>query len=399
MEVWIRQVFLTRPMVTLAIGTLMVLPGLFTVGCKKPDNRISMTEFVERQKRASDEMAQKAKDAAPIDLNSYLGPYKVGSGDELIVTLTRADQTALMPPVHGRVDRDGGFDLPIVGTIRVGGLELEDVEKKIRAAFVPNVVTDGVIFVELFNADPTNVLVVGAVPTPSMVQLRRTERNLLFAIVSAGGVSPLASGRVTLHRLRDPGQSHTFDLTEPLELREALAIKPLEHGDIVEVEAAAPNTVFVGGLVIRAGPQTYPDGTKVTILQVLAAAGGLRTDVTPTEGTLVRRMLDGQDVHVKFDLNRLAMGNDPNIELMPGDILWVPDTFNTRLQEFINQNIFLRAGVTVNYSVSGSEFINRRGRFNRFSGGGGGGGTLQDSADPFGFLNRNSSLQGLTARP
>jgi protein involved in polysaccharide export with SLBB domain len=252
------------------------------------------------------------------------------------------------------------------------------------------------VHAELLNADFTNVLVVGAVTTPGLVQLRRTERDMLRATVIAGGLSELASGRATLRRIRRPEEAVTLDLTDPEELKAALVLDPLEDGDIIHVEAAMPNMVFVGGLVNLPQPQTYPPGAEITVLQSIAAAGGLRTDVTPREATLVRRMDDGTDVHVKLDLDRLSTGEDPNIVLAAGDILWVPETAETRIQDWINRNIFVRAGVTVSYNVTGVEYLNRANQQSRVSSGSG---TLQDTLDPFNFITQGTDLQTLVNQP
>jgi hypothetical protein len=81
---------------------------------------------------------------------------------------------------------------------------------------------------------------------------------------------------------------------------------------------------------------------------------------------------------------------------MAGDIVWVPETFSTRLMHFINTNIFFRAGVSVNYNVSGIEFMNRQ---DLQASGVGFNQNLQDSFDPLGFLNRNALLSQLSSRP
>jgi hypothetical protein len=133
---------------------------------------------------------------------------------------------------------------------------------------------------------------------------------------------------------------------------------------------------------------------KPTVLQALAGAGGLRTDIDPQEATLIRRLPDGTDRHVKLDLDAIAAGEEENIVLAAGDILFVPHTASTRVQDFINRNFFLRAGISVNYSISGVEFMNRQDQQSV-----GGGGALQDQFDPFGFLSRNQSLNTLTDRP
>ena len=103
-------------------------------------------------------------------------------------------------------------------------------------------------------------------------------------------------------------------------------------------------------------------------------------------------MPNGKDAHVKLDLTRIASGRDPNLVLEPGDILWVPHTFDTRIQEFIAQNIFLRGGITATYTVTGLEFMNRS-NLQSFRGGS----SLEDSFDPFGFLTRGSALSTLSS--
>ena len=218
---------------------------------------------------------------------------------------------------------------------------------------------------------------------------------MLHAIVGAGGVSELASGRATLRRIRRPGVEATLDLTDPEGIKAALALNPLERGDVVTVHAATPNMVFVGGLVNTPRPQEYPPGVEMTVLQAIAAAGGLRTDITPREATLIRRMPDGGDTQVKLDLDRITTGEDENILLAAGDVLWVPYTVETRIQDFVNRNFFLRAGVSVNYSVSGLEYMNRHTQ----QGGGSRSGNLQDSFDPFGFLGRNTGIDAMVNRP
>jgi polysaccharide export outer membrane protein len=380
--------------------SVMVLILMVGTGCS--EHRISLEEFQELVRiAAEEEAAAEAATSQPTDsdaVDRHLGPYKVGNSDVLLVTLTTTDLTGAVPPVvQVRVDRDGSVMLPLVGKVPVGGLEIEDAEAAIQKAFVPNIIREMVVHAEMVSADATRVLVIGAVSIPGLVQLRNTESNLLFAIVQAGGVSELASGEVTLKRLRVPGEEVTLNLTTPEELKAALALNPLQDGDIVKVHTAQPNTIYAGGLVNVPSPLVFPQGLPVTILQALAAAGGLRTDVFPREGTLIRRMADGQDVQVKLDLNRIQVGKDPNITLAAGDILWVPHTWETRVQDWINKNIFFRAGVTAtagaSYNATGIEYLNSNAE--RASNNAQFNSNLQDQFDPLGFLNQNAALQSL----
>lgn len=386
-----------------AIAVHLMLGAAFgssVAGCS--DHRISLSRFLQMQEGIDSGQAKEPTEdeysAAKGLIDRQLGPYKVGQGDVLSVTLTRLDGTEPVPQIQARVDRDGELELPGVGKIRLAGLELEDAEDSIQAAYIPHVYRDGIVYVGLLEIETTDVLVLGAVGAPGLVPLRRTERNLLHAIVGAAGVSDVASGWATLSRIRRPGEEMRLDLRGPEGLREALSLEPLESGDMIEVEAAAPNSIYVGGLVNAPRPQVYPPGVEISFLQVIAAAGGLRTDVFPRDATLIRRMPNGRDVHVKLDLDRIGTGQDPNIMLAAGDIVWVPETLATKVQDFVNRNFFIRAGFSANvtYNVSGIEFMNRQ---SLQSSGLGGGQNQQSAFDPFGFLTRNSLLSNLSAAP
>lgn len=392
---WVARLMRNDPRVrALGLCAVGVLVG-FT-GCSKADHRISMADFLAAEQARASSISIAPPSDTDTPMTSAFTRYRVGPGDVLDVRMIGGGGEAIYPAMNIRVSREGTIDLPNLNPLNVEDMELEDVEHAIKLAYVPNVHRELVVSVMPVTLDTTKVLVVGAVTEPGLIPLRRTERNVLFAIVGAGGVTEIASGRATLRRLSDPGKEETYDLTNPVELQAALTAPPLDHGDIIEVQTATPNTVYVGGLVQLVGPQTIANGGHVNVLQALAAAGGLREDVGPKEGTLVRRMPDGTDVHIKLDLERVAMGLDPNPMLAAGDILWVPETFETRVREFINQNVFFRAGISVNYNVTGIEFLNRRSQqSSRFGGSNG----LQDSFDPLGFLSRNNALQNLVSRP
>lgn len=376
----------------------MIMAGSF--GCA--DNRISSAEFLAMQEEAEKEAtpttqpSNAAKQEAVALIDAQLGAYKVGPGDVLIVSLTQLDQPAGFAPLNIRVTRNGDLNLPSVAAIKVAGLELEDVEKIIHDAYVPAVYKDVAVHVAISEADMTNVLVHGAAMTPGMVELKRTRRNLLYAMVGAGGVTQIASGEVTLRRIRRPSEEVTLNLTNPNGLTAALALDPLENGDIVTIQAATPNTVFVGGLVKSSLPQVYPPGTNVTVLQAIAAAGGLRTDVTPREATLIRRTKDGKDIQVKLNMDRITRGQDPNLVLVAGDVLWVPDTVETVVQNWINQNVYFKFGGSANvfYDVTGVEYLNRPGQ--QSGGNIGGGNSPLNQIDPFFFLNQSQAIRNLT---
>lgn len=387
-----------------------IFPGaisaFFLVGCAQADHRISLREFMADQQAATTSPTAATRPAEELDslrrqLQTQLNPYKPGPGDLLTVTLISTEMVNPAPSMQVRIDKDGKVKLPIVGQLGVADRSLEDIEALIRQAYMNGIYRDVTITVAVMEPAMTEVMVRGAVTQPGLVALPRNRRNILFAIVKAGGVSEMASGIVTLHRIQHEAEARTLDLYDIQDVRTALTLAPLETGDVITVRAATPNTVFVGGLVNSPHPQMYPIGTEITVLQAIAGANGLRTDVTPREGTLIRRTADQTEVHVRLDLDRISRGIDPNIALAPGDILWIPESPETKMQEWINRNVFLRAGLNAtagaNYSASGVEFLNNNARMVHTSGNSLG--TLQDRFDPFGFLLQNMDIQRLPRSP
>lgn len=314
-------------------------------------------------------------------------PYLLGPEDLLTVTLTGLtgiDTIAEPAGVEVRIAHDGTINLPLVGSIHIGGLDMVTAENVIREAYVPKFVPTLAVGIRIEAFKTADVVVVGAAELPGIVNLRRNQQTVLHAVAAAGGMTQLASGEVILQRMRDPENKIRVYLRNSSDLQGVMAMDPLESGDVIEVVAAQPNTIFVGGLVNMPGPREFPAGTQVTALQALAAAGGPVETVFPKEATLIRRMPNGDDVHVRIDLERLRSGDDPNIELAAGDIFWVPETWGTRTMAFINQSFFIRAGATVSYNVTGIEFLNRPRQ--QVGNVGGNGGTLQNNVDPLGFL-------------
>jgi polysaccharide export outer membrane protein len=91
----------------------------------------------------------------------------------------------------------------------------------------------------------------------------------------------------------------------------------------VTVTDIRSKTVYITGEVLRAGE--YPLLTPVTVLQLIARAGGLTTYAS-RKGIFVLRDMDGKQVRYSFDYNDVirAKNASQNIELKPGDTVVVP---------------------------------------------------------------------------
>lgn len=129
-------------------------------------------------------------------------------------------------------------------------------------------------------------------------------------------------GRVTLPLLGDvqaAGRS-------PAELGTELGKQLTRFVDapVVTVGVAQPNSarVYVLGQVVNSG--AYPMTGRMTVLQALALAGGLREFVKPDRILVIRQ--DGQRSPVAVNYKRLESGSDmsQNVVLKAGDTVLVP---------------------------------------------------------------------------
>ena len=129
-------------------------------------------------------------------------------------------------------------------------------------------------------------------------------------------------GRVTLPLLGDvmaAGRSPT-DLGAEL----GRQLTRFVDAPVVTVGVAQPNSarVYVLGQVVSSG--AFPMTGRMTVLQALALAGGLREFVKPDRILVIRQ--DGQRSPVAVNYKRLESGSDmsQNVALRPGDTVLVP---------------------------------------------------------------------------
>jgi polysaccharide biosynthesis/export protein len=97
-------------------------------------------------------------------------------------------------------------------------------------------------------------------------------------------------------------------------------------GDKVLVPKAG--IVYVLGDVARPGgfPMNNNDGT-LSVLQVVAAAGGTATSAAPNSSKLIRRTAVGGYQSDPLSLSAMQKGKKPDMQLQAGDIVYVPFSY------------------------------------------------------------------------
>lgn len=91
----------------------------------------------------------------------------------------------------------------------------------------------------------------------------------------------------------------------------------------VLLREANSRKVFVFGEVQKPGAFAYEDG--MSVVQALALAGGF-TRLAAKNACTVTRIVDGAEKRIKVAVEEIAAGRAPTFALVPGDILYVPES-------------------------------------------------------------------------
>jgi polysaccharide export outer membrane protein len=237
-----------------------------------------------------------------------------------------------------RISSAGELNLPLVGSIRAAGLTVQQLEDTLADRLKKFVIEPQVtVFVTDFRSQP--VTVTGAVEKPGVYQLE-TGKSLFEVLVLAGG--PKNAGQtVTLKRATQRGPiglpntvldkdgiyaSVDLDLKEVLEGRGGKASVPLMPDDLISVAPTrAARFVHISGEVNKPGSVELVTQEVVSLMKVLAVAGGLTKDAKPTSTMIMHNNVNGVLTSTVFvDIKRIMDGKARDLELTDGDVVVIP---------------------------------------------------------------------------
>jgi polysaccharide export outer membrane protein len=250
-----------------------------------------------------------ASDAAP-------PPLRISAGDLLSVDVFDTPELS----AKLRVSEKGDVDLPVAGSIHVGGMTAEE-----AATSIENLLRDDVILkhphVEVFIQEyaTQGVSILGEVKNPG-VYPNLGSHSLLDFISVAGGITPTAGKAVTITHKNDPGNPTIVQLDNSPDLpqRGAVAILP---GDTIMVSRSG--IVYVVGDLVKPGGFLIENNQRLTALQAIALAQGANRTAGLNGTRLIRKTPNGpQETHVQ--LRKILQGKEADLRLEDGDILFVP---------------------------------------------------------------------------
>ena len=319
------------------------------------------------------EMSVQAAKSGPHD-------YIIGNGD--LLEFDVFDVKELSREV--RVSQTGTIGIPLVPVrLYVAGLTETQAEQKIAEVLQANgLVTNAAVTVTVKDHKSKPITIVGAVAHPMVFQADR-QVTLLEVLAEAGGIANDAGDSVIITRpasvqspetaeppaigpedsisnLSTPNpappksdaaktsvamtalpespsgaasspapawasNNMTVNLKDLVELGDTTNNLVLQAGDIVTVPHAG--IVYVLGAVGRPGGYILAnDRSEVTTLKILALAGGMTPTAKSDHAVILRKNDQGQQREVEVDLKKVLKRETEDVQLLPSDILYVPDS-------------------------------------------------------------------------
>ena len=282
---------------------------------------------------ANDRIAQLAR-ASEVKQSDYV----IGGGDVLGVEVF--DVPELSRDV--RVSETGDISLPLVPSkIHAEGLTPYQLQDKLAEILQSNgLVSTPQVSVTMKEQHGQPITVIGEVKTPMTIQATR-RTTLLQALSQAGGISDAAGNTVLITRQTHPDsapevpgeasaqsapQTFNINLSDVLESGDPRYNIPLVGGDVVSVARAG--IIYVVGAINRPGGFVlHDDRDHMTALKMLSLAGGTTPSAKGKNAVILRKNPDsGQRDEVPIDLDKVMKLKTTDVQLVPNDILFVPDS-------------------------------------------------------------------------
>lgn len=251
------------------------------------------------------------------------GDYKIGPKDLLEIRVLEIPELN----VERRVLDSGAIDLPLVGQFKVVGMTALEaraqLEEILRARYV-NRANVSVIVKEFANK-PLSVL--GAVARPGT--LNASGRwTLLEAVSAAGGLSSLAGKRIYILRRAENGLSDMLEVKTDDLFRGTNAMWniPVYPSDVINVPARSTVRIFCLGEVKSPGAHDFDTDDRLTLLSVIAKAGGL-TDRAAKNIRIRRKGFDGKDTEIVVNYRAVMAGKQADPQLQADDVVVVEESF------------------------------------------------------------------------
>jgi polysaccharide export outer membrane protein len=230
---------------------------------------------------------------------------------------------------HARVTDAGMVPVVGIGEVRVAGLTPGDAAKAVHDELIGgHYLNHPQVSINVEEFATQQVSVIGEVKTSGGYPIA-TPRPVLDVLALAGGLTPEANRHILIERKGD--QQHPLEYyvsnNGAQAIEHQLMVNP---GDTIVVSRAG--IVYILGDVNRPGGYVMSNNeSQLTLLQGLALAGGVTRAAKQGHAHLIRKKADGTFSDTELSVAEIQRGKQPDLALLPGDVLYLPFSFARNL--------------------------------------------------------------------
>lgn len=303
--------------------------------------------------------------------------HKIMPGDRLRIHVAEQPELNKIYAVAG----DGTIDFPLIGRIRVSDFMVSEAAEELSAKLEKKYFKSATVTVEISEFVEGAILVMGEVRTPGSISFSGDQTlTLIEAIMQRGGFTGNAAGNeVRILRWKIGAGMERRILTvdvqsmfDTLDFREDQFLRPR---DIIMVpsreEASEGRKEFLAlGEVGNPGFHDYSKG--MNMIRAITRIGGILPSAQMNAVRILREDGRGGYVAIPVDVSRLLGGADMtmNVNIEPGDILFVPSSGQARQGEIYLLGAVAKPGVialSMNKKVTLARTILAHGGFGEYA--------------------------------
>lgn len=273
-------------------------------------------------------------DSLNIVLWTQGGQGGVSEGEALGAMVPHRSQMGMF-----RVDGRGFIYLPYIGLIHIGGMNLYKAQEFIRSKFAATHQFVGIdVVVEPKVSHGQNIVIMGAVNKPSILNWRDGGMNLAEALAWAGGyvVGESLHGTDLGMNILLVRKSRAYNIP----LRTALLNKiPLMAGDRITLQHKPSVRVICLGAGWSA-PKIAPFAEPPTLSQVMAQVNGLNPQAAQGRAVFIFK----HDHSVIYKINFARLPGMEASQIMPvedGDMVYIPASKSVTMQQILGMFMFV----------------------------------------------------------
>jgi len=248
--------------------------------------------------------APTVKEAANARAVQATQDYLLGPGDVIKITVFQNPDLSS----QARVSENGTITYPLIGTVQIGGLSTSAAERRIAQMLKDgSFLIDPQVTVLIDQIHGNQVDAIGQFNRPGRYPLETTQTKLSDLIAQAGGISSSGSDTVIFAGKRDGRRVwQQIDLGKMFVNNEMDDDFYLQAGDVLFVDRAP--LFYIYGEVQH--PGSFRVERNMTLVQALAAGGGLTQRGTQKGVRIKRKDASGKVQELKADLDEPVKAED-----------------------------------------------------------------------------------------